>query len=118
MYALIKQHDARAWYKTDMDGLARAWREHAARDPNNVPRPKIRRLRQNYDESTKRLLVIDFEGTLTTWDSPKESVVTVPLRVTELLSTLVDVPKNIVYVMSHREWAKPIPKWTNVLRSV
>lgn len=100
MYALTKQHDARTWYTANMDGLEHAWKENATRDPANVPRLQIRRLRQNYNESTKRLLVIDFEGTLTTWDSPKESVVTVPLRVTELLSSLVDDPKNIVYVMS------------------
>ncbi|KAK5943436.1 Trehalose-6-P synthase/phosphatase complex subunit [Knufia obscura] len=100
LHALVTKHDARTWYDANMKGLQHAWEEHATRDPANVPRMQIKRLRQKYDDANKRLLVIDFEGTLTTWDSPKESVVTVPLRVTELLSSLVDDPKNIVYVMS------------------
>jgi len=100
MYSATKKHCAQTWYAANMDGLAHAHQEHATRDPENVPRLQIRRLRQNYDSSKKRLLVIDFEGTLTTWDSPNESVVTVPLRVTELLSNLVNDPQNIVYVMS------------------
>jgi len=114
MYALTEEHSARKWFETYLTKLELAWKEHSTRDPKSVPRLQIKQLRRTYDRSNRRLLIIDFEGTLTTWDTPKETVVTVPLRVLELLRSLVDDEKNAVYVMSQQ----PMDGLEHMFRSI
>ena len=100
MYDLTKQYCAGSWYDNFTQKLEHAWKESNARDPSKVPRFQIRELRKKYEASGKRLLLIDFEGTLTTYTTPKETVITVPLKVLTVLNELVEDDKNIVYIFS------------------
>jgi len=102
LYALTHRHSASAWYQAFVNGLEKAWKEQWTRDFSNVPRLKIAKLHEMYQRSNKRLIIIDFEGTLITWDSPREKVITTPKRVIDILSDLVDDENNIVYVTSQR----------------
>ena len=102
MYAITEANNARAWFDTYMSKLEHAWTEHSTRDSKSVPRLQVKQLRQQYDASQRRLLIIDFEGTLIEWDSPKETVITIPLRVLDMLRNLVDDERNIIYVMAQQ----------------
>ncbi|KAK5076040.1 Trehalose-6-P synthase/phosphatase complex subunit [Lithohypha guttulata] len=102
MFEVTQKYCAEYWFKTFTQSLEHAWKAHNARDPSTVPRLQMRELRKKYAVADKRLLVVDFEGTLTTWDSPKEPVITVPLKVIAMLNELLEDQKNIVYVMSEQ----------------
>lgn len=100
MYQKTTEFSARQWYNTYLEKLEHAWKEHAARDPSVLPRLKMNDIRQKYDQSVNRLFLIDLEGTLTDWGSPKETIVTVPRKTIDVLADLVDDDKNTVYLMS------------------
>ncbi|KAJ9657246.1 Trehalose-6-P synthase/phosphatase complex subunit [Neophaeococcomyces mojaviensis] len=102
LYALTQRHSALAWYRTFISGLEKAWKEQWTRHSSNVPRLQIAKLREKYHGCKKRLIILDFEGTLTTWDSPKEKVITTPKRVIDILSDLMDDENNVIYVTSQR----------------
>lgn len=96
----INEHGARQWFETYIEKLEQAWEDHAARDPSALPRLKMKELRQKYDQSASRLFLMDLEGTLTEWGSPKELVVTIPRKTIDFVTDLVEDSKNTVYIMS------------------
>lgn len=102
MYEVTAKYCAAYWYDTFTKALENAWKSYNARDPSTVPRLQMRELRKTYGNAQKRLIICDFEGTLITWDSPKEASITVPLRVVNILNDLLEDPKNTVYVMSEQ----------------
>jgi len=48
------------------------------------------------------LLILDYEGTLASWGSPTDIILTTPKRSIDVLNDLIEDGKNIVYVMSSR----------------
>ncbi|KAJ5600041.1 hypothetical protein N7450_001108 [Penicillium hetheringtonii] len=47
-------------------------------------------------------MIVDYEGTLASWGSPRSIILTTPQRAITTLTELTDDPANIVYVMSSR----------------
>lgn len=81
---------------------------------SNLPRlPTVQVLRA-YDNAINRLIVADYDGTLTQIQSLPQLATPAP-KVTQLLETLASDPKNTVYVMSGRE-RKFMDKWLGKLR--
>ncbi|KAJ5981931.1 hypothetical protein N7451_012031 [Penicillium sp. IBT 35674x] len=73
--------------------------------------------RLNSTNNQSRLLIIDYEGTLAAWGSPRSIILTTPQRAITTLTELTDDPSNIVYVMSSRmpeEMERPFRQVNNL----
>ncbi|KAF2757080.1 alpha,alpha-trehalose phosphate synthase-like protein subunit [Pseudovirgaria hyperparasitica] len=99
---VVMHHTGEFWSRTLIKSLARVHDEHYKRDTMSIPRLSASQLSQKYKESSNRLFLLDYEGTLATYGSPARMVVDSPQRVLDTLSELLLDPKNTVYVMSGR----------------
>ena len=90
------------WVKTFSETLDRVWHEQSAREIEAVPRLSIPELEAQYRQSDRRLFILDYEGTLAAWGSPKSIIVTTPQRAIATLTELTEDARNVVYVMSGR----------------
>ena len=102
MYSVVMRHNATTWYETYMEHLKHAWEEHSGRDTTSVPRLSYPALKLQYEAAGRRLLLLDYEGTLASWGSPADIISQTPKKLTDTLNDLIDDSKNTVYVMSAR----------------
>lgn len=102
MYAMVMHHNATQWYTSNMEHLKHAWEEHSVRDSTSVPRLSVSTLKSRYEKADRRLLILDYEGTLASWGSPTDIVMTTPKRLIDTLNDLLEDKKNTLYVMSSR----------------
>ncbi|KAJ5120580.1 Trehalose-phosphatase [Penicillium bovifimosum] len=99
--AVLKNSTAN-WVKSFNETLSRVWNEQSSREIMAVPRLSVSRLTERYRQSKQRLMIVDYEGTLASWGSPRSIILTTPQRAITTLTDLTDDPNNIVYVMSSR----------------
>ena len=85
-----------------MSALDQAWKDASVRDSTAVPRLSIGPLKKKYEAAGKRLMLLDYEGTLAAWGSPSDIIVTTPKRAIDALNELIADPKNTIYVTSSR----------------
>ena len=90
------------WMAHLMDALSKASKEQTSRDAMSIPRLSITSVAQKYREAERRVFILDYEGTLTTYGTDSTVVLTSPQRVLDTLNELLSDKKNIVYVMSGR----------------
>ena len=102
MYAIVTRQNAACWYNSFMKALNHAYEEHSTRDATSVPRLSYPNLKSKYDAAERRLMVLDYEGTLASWGSPNSIILTTPQRAIDTLNTLLEDRRNLVYVMSER----------------
>lgn len=100
--ATVTHYTTNNWLKTYVDALSKAWDEQSCRETISVPRLSIHTLVGKYQASSRRLFVVDYEGTLASWGSPTSIVLTTPQRAIDVLNNLLEDSRNIVYVMSSR----------------
>mmetsp|Transcript_19468 Transcript_19468/g.29583 ORF Transcript_19468/g.29583 Transcript_19468/m.29583 type:complete len:1022 (+) Transcript_19468:51-3116(+) len=81
---------------------------------SNLPRLQISQVLRAYENASHRLLVADYDGTLTQRQPLPELASPAPF-VTQLLATLAKDDKNTLYVMSGRE-RKYMDKWLGKYR--
>lgn len=98
----VATYDAINWYKLYFKALEHAYKDHSVRDATAVPRLSLPTLKKSYFKASKRLIILDYEGTLANWDSPGDNVTIGPKRACDILNDLIEDEKNIVYVMSGR----------------
>ncbi|KMQ47623.1 hypothetical protein HL42_1751 [Trichophyton rubrum] len=97
-----KDHVTTRWVNNFTEALDRAYRQHSTRETVAVPRLSIPNLCNAYRTSSRRLLILDYEGTLVSWGQPTSTVLTTPQRAIDTLTDLLEDPLNTVYVMSSR----------------
>ncbi|EXJ79133.1 trehalose 6-phosphate synthase [Capronia epimyces CBS 606.96] len=102
MHDIVVKQNAAEWFGTYTKGLDRAWKEHAIRDSTSVPRLSLTSVKPKYLRAEKRLLILDYEGTLASWGSPTDIILTTPKRSIDVLNDLIEDKRNTVYVMSSR----------------
>lgn len=102
LYGSVMHHTGGRWFQSFIHQLDRAWREHSRQDCASIPRLSYNALKQKYDESKRRLFILDYEGTLASWGSPSSIIQSTPRRALGVLNDLIDDPHNTVYVMSAR----------------
>lgn len=102
LYGAVMHHTAMHWYQSYMQHLEMVWKEHSVRDTISVPRLSFQSVSEKYQAADRRLLVIDYEGTLASWGAPTSIILTTPKRAIDALNDLIEDPKNTVYVMSSR----------------
>lgn len=102
LYDIVIAQNAVRWYEQYAKALEHAWKEHAVRDSTAVPRLSVPATKSKYQKAKRRLIILDYEGTLASWGSPTDIILTTPKRSIDVLNDLADDKKNIVYVMSSR----------------
>lgn len=102
MHQAVLQNSTANWVKSFSETLDRVWHEQSSREIMAVPRLSINELEEQYHQSPRRLIIVDYEGTLASWGSPNSIVVTTPQRAIATLTELTEDARNIVYVMSAR----------------
>ncbi|KAH0341491.1 alpha,alpha-trehalose phosphate synthase-like protein subunit, partial [Aureobasidium melanogenum] len=90
------------WATRLNEALTKASKEQFSRDAMSIPRLSVTSLAQKYKEAERRVFILDYEGTLATYGTDKDVVLTSPQRVLDTLNELLSDKKNIVYVMSGR----------------
>lgn len=98
----VTHHTAAKWFSEFTSKLRKAYVEQAQRDNLSIPRLDMHSLIKNYKSSKQRLFILDYEGTLASWGSPMNIVMTTPQRAIQALNNVLEDPNNVVYVMSSR----------------
>jgi trehalose 6-phosphate synthase/phosphatase len=99
---IVMHHTGEAWVIHLIEELAKVHDEHFRRDTMSIPRLSAIKLGEAYKKSSKRLFLLDYEGTLASYGQVTNIVLTSPQRVIEALNDLISDDKNVVYVMSGR----------------
>lgn len=102
LHQAVLHNSTANWVKSFSETLTRVWNEQSLRENMAVPRLSINELEELYHKSPRRLIIVDYEGTLASWGSPKSIIVTTPQRAITTLTELTEDTRNIVYVMSAR----------------
>ncbi|KAJ5675782.1 hypothetical protein N7462_008679 [Penicillium macrosclerotiorum] len=102
MHRAVLQNSTANWVKSFNETLKRVWNEQSSREIMAVPRLSVSRLVEQYQQAKRRLMIVDYEGTLASWGSPSNIILTTPQRAITTLTELTDDPENVVYVMSSR----------------
>ncbi|KAJ2893504.1 hypothetical protein MKZ38_008525 [Zalerion maritima] len=102
LYEAILHHNGAHWCSEFLTRLDRVYDEQHRRDNTAVPRLSMNRLTKQYQQSTRRLFILDYEGTLVSWGPVNQIIPVSPQRPLDVLSDLLLDPANTVYVMSGR----------------
>ncbi|KAJ5247048.1 hypothetical protein N7468_002031 [Penicillium chermesinum] len=102
LHRAVLQNSTGNWVKSFNETLKRVWEEQSSREIMAVPRLSVPRLIERYRKTKRRLMIVDYEGTLASWGSPRSIILTTPQRAISTLTELTDDPANVVYVMSSR----------------
>lgn len=102
LYKAVMHHTAEHWYKSFLKRLDKVYDEQNLRQATSVPRLSVNQLEKTYQISKKRLFILDYEGALVNWGSPKDTILTSPQRTLDVLNDVLQDERNIVYVMSDR----------------
>lgn len=98
----VTAHTTSSWFQTFVEKLTKVHEEQASRETSAVPRLSVTKLSKMYKSSSRRLFIIDYEGTLASWGSPTDIILTTPQWAIDTLNDLLEDPQNTVYVMSSR----------------
>ncbi|RMZ73996.1 glycosyltransferase family 20 [Pyrenophora seminiperda CCB06] len=82
--------------------LSKVHAEQFKRDTMSIPRLSSTNLSRAYQQSQRRLFVLDYEGTLASYGSVNNTILANTERVIVVLNDLVTDEKNVVYVMTGR----------------
>jgi len=103
LYDAVMHETAGHWFSTFLTKLDDSYDEQNARGATSVPRLSINALGHQYQNSKRRLFILDYEGTLASWGSPTSIILTSPQRTLDALSDILADDRNTVYVMSGRQ---------------
>lgn len=102
LYRATTLHTASHWVESFLKKWDDAYEEQQRRESSTIPRLYPKELAKVYSNSKKRLLILDYEGTLSAWGAPDNVIMTSPQRTIDILNDLLADKRNTVYVMSGR----------------
>ncbi|KAH8787917.1 glycosyltransferase family 20 protein [Diaporthe sp. PMI_573] len=102
LHECIMQHTGAHWFTELMTRLDHAHNEQHRHDQTSVPRLNVNNLVQKYQNSERRLFILDYENTLVNWGPVNQIIPSSPQRTLDTLNELLLDERNIVYVMSGR----------------
>ncbi|KAH6709053.1 glycosyltransferase family 20-domain-containing protein [Leptodontidium sp. MPI-SDFR-AT-0119] len=103
LYEAVMHHTAEHWFTAFLTRLDKVYDEQHRRGTTSVPRLSINQLGRQYQQSERRLFILDYEGTLASWGSPNDIILTSPQRTLDVLNDILQDERNTVYVMSGRQ---------------
>lgn len=102
MRQVVLRQTGDAWISDLSRSLEKVHEEHTTRDAMKIPRLSQYSVSQGYSVSRKRLFLLDYEGTLSSYGSVNSTVIASTERIVNVLNELASNKRNIVYVMSGR----------------
>lgn len=102
LHGAVMHRTASYWCSTFLEKLDYTWEDQQRQGASMVPRLSTKDLAAAYSKSSKRLFLLDYEGTLASWGSPTSIILTSPQRTLDVLNDLLADDKNVVYIMSSR----------------
>lgn len=102
LYKAVTHHTAAYWFTTFVSELDNSWEEQQRRGSTTIPRLNTKGLVEAYGKSDKRVILLDYEGTLVAWSSPTSIPGASLQRTLEALNDLILDDRNVVYIMSSR----------------
>lgn len=102
LYDSVLHHTGAHWFSEFITRLDRVHQEQHRRDSIAVPRLSMTALTKQYKRTSRRLFILDYEGTLVSWGPVNQIIPVSPQRPLDVLGDLLLDPANTVYVMSGR----------------
>ncbi|KAK4077311.1 CAZyme family GT20 [Purpureocillium lilacinum] len=102
LYEAVTRHTAADWLGELNARLEQAYVEQHLRDQSSVPRLSIPDVLTKFKNSSRRLILLGFEGTLVNWGPINQIIPIGPQRALAVLNDLLLDDRNTVYVMSGR----------------
>ncbi|KAK5658946.1 hypothetical protein OQA88_1763 [Cercophora sp. LCS_1] len=102
LYEAVNHHTGSHWFNELNTRLHLVYEEQTRQDQTSVPRLSLATLSQQYKKSSRRLFILDFEGTLVSWGPVNQIIPVSPQRTLDVLNDLLLDERNTVYVMSGR----------------
>lgn len=102
LHGAVSQHTGSHWFTDFLSRLETSYNGQHKRDQTSVPRLSIPNVVGKYQQSQRRLFVLDYEGTLVSWGPLSQIIPVSPQRTLDILNDLVLDERNTVYVMSGR----------------
>lgn len=102
LHSAVLRNSTTNWVKSFSETMDNVQKEQSSHEFTAVPRVYVTQLEEKYRNSHRRLIIVDYEGTLAGWGSPNNIILSTPQRAISELNDLTEDPKNIVYVMSSR----------------
>lgn len=78
LYSAVMHPTAEHWFSSFLQRLDKVYDEQHKRDMTSVPRLSLNVLSHMYQKSQRRLFIVDYEGTLASWGSPTNIILTSP----------------------------------------
>lgn len=103
LYEAVTRNTAADWFGELNARLEQAYVEQHLRDQTSVPRLSIPDVLTKFKNSSRRLILLGFEGTLVNWGPVNQIIPTSPQRTLAVLNDLLLDDRNIVYIMSGRQ---------------
>jgi len=97
---IVLHQTGEQWCKVMIEEIEKAHKEHQQQDKSSIPRLNVRKLKELYMPSKRRVFFLDYEGTLASFSSPNNVHLSSPQRVLDALNTISLDHCNEVYVMS------------------
>jgi len=110
----VKSHTSFSWGEAFLSDLSATKKDNVEKD--SVPRLDMQILKDAYASSTKRLFLLDYDGTLTHIVRDPSLALPSP-RVIAVLKKLAADTKNVVYVVSGRD-KDVLDKWLGDLKEI
>lgn len=102
LYEAVARHTGSHWFGELLARLDQAYEEQNKRDQTSVPRLSMPGVVARYEQSKRRLFLLDYEGTLVNWGPVNQIIPVSPQRTLDVLNDVLLDERNIVYVMSGR----------------
>ncbi|KAI6777881.1 uncharacterized protein J7T54_004153 [Emericellopsis cladophorae] len=102
LHGAVSQHTGSHWFTDFLAHLETSYNGQHKRDQTSVPRLSIPNVVGKYQQSRRRLFVLDYEGTLVSWGPLSQIIPVSPQRTLDILNDLLLDERNTVYVMSGR----------------
>ncbi|GAB7353262.1 hypothetical protein MBLNU459_g3770t1 [Dothideomycetes sp. NU459] len=99
---IVEHHNGGYWVARLIESLKKCYHEQYHRNAMSIPRLSIAALSEQYKKALRRIFILDYEGTLASYGTEINVVLTSPQRVLDSLNELLADRKNVVYVMSGR----------------
>lgn len=102
LYESAARQTGSYWFGELLGRLDRAHEEQQKRHQTPVPRLSVDEVAAAYGRSRRRLLLLDYEGTLVSWGPVHQIIPVSPQRTLDVLNDLLLDGRNVVFVMSGR----------------
>jgi trehalose-phosphatase len=90
------------WFTSFLSQLNQSYENQHRQDQISIPRLNLTQLGKQYRRANRRLFLLDYEGTLVSYEAMKNGMTANPQRTLAVLNDLVYDNRNTVFVMSGR----------------